>query len=216
MSDTHRLQIVIGSTRPDRAADYLVPWIVRRAEEHGRFEVEVVDLRDWPLPMFQETFATLGDINDPTYSEPIVRAWNKKVAEADSFLFITPEYNHSVPGVLKNAIDNVFVSYGFRNKPTAYVGYSGSNVGGARAVEHLAHIMIEAEAVALRNSVLIGAVGQAFDEQDEPVNPATEAALRVLRDDVAWWANVLDRARAEGQLAPGNARFVQELAALRS
>ena len=64
--------------------------------------------------------------------------------------------------------------------------------------------------------VLIGAVGQAFDEQDEPVNPATEAALRVMRDDVAWWANVLDRARAEGQLAPGNARFMQELAALRS
>jgi hypothetical protein len=76
--------------------------------------------------------------------------------------------------------------------------------------------LIEAEAVALRNTVLIGAVGQAFDEHDEPVNPATEAALRVMRDDLAWWANVLDRARAEGQLAPGNARFMQELAALRS
>jgi NAD(P)H-dependent FMN reductase len=210
------LKIITSTSRPGRQADKVLPWLTRRFTEDERFDVEVLDLREWRLPLFQETRETLGDFNDPTYSDPLVRAWNRKIVEAGAFVFLTAEYNHSVPGELKNAIDNVFVSYGFRNKPTAYVGYSGSNVGGARAVEHLAHIMIEAEAVALRNSVLIGGVGQAFDELDEPVNPATEAALRVLRDDVAWWANVLDRARAEGQLAPGNARFMQELAALRS
>jgi NAD(P)H-dependent FMN reductase len=176
----------------------------------------VLDLRDWKLPLFQETRETLGDMSDPTYSDPIVRAWNRKVAEGGAFVFLTAEYNHSVPGELKNAIDNVFVSYGFRNKPTAFVGYSGGIVGGARAVEHLAHIMIEAEAVALRNSVLIGGVGQAFDDDDQPVSPATEAALRVMRDDVAWWSAILDRARAEGELLPGNARFMQELTALRT
>ena len=210
------LKIITSTSRPGRQADKVLPWLTRRFTEDERFDVEVLDLRDWRLPLFQETRETLGDFNDPTYSDPLVRAWNRKIVEAGAFVFLTAEYNHSVPGELKNAIDNVFVSYGFRNKPTAFVGYSGSNVGGARAVEHLAHIMIEAEAVALRNSVLIGAVGQAFDEHDEPVNPATEAALRVLRDDVAWWGNVLDRARAEGQLAPGNARFMQELTALRS
>jgi NAD(P)H-dependent FMN reductase len=210
------LKIITSTSRPGRQADKVLPWLTRRFTEDERFDVEVLDLRDWRLPLFQEGRETIGDPADPTYSDPLVRAWNRKIAEGSAFVFLTTEYNHSIPGELKNAIDNVFVSYGFRNKPTAYVGYSGSNVGGARAVEHLAHIMIEAEAVALRNSVLIGAVGQAFDEQDEPVNPATEAALRVLRDDVAWWANVLDRARAEGQLAPGNARFMQELAALRS
>ena len=210
------LKIITSTSRPGRQADKVLPWLTRRFTEDDRFDVEVLDLREWRLPLFQETRETLGDFNDPTYSDPLVRAWNRKIVEAGAFVFLTAEYNHSVPGELKNAIDNVFVSYGFRNKPTAFVGYSGSNVGGARAVEHLAHIMIEAEAVALRNSVLIGAVGQAFDEHDEPVNPATEAALRVLRDDVAWWGNVLDRARAEGQLAPGNARFMQELTALRS
>ena len=207
MPDTHRLQIVVGSTRPDRAADHLLPWVRTRAEQHGRFEVEVLDLREWPLPMFQETFATLGDINDPTYSEPIVRAWNKKVAEADAFLFITPEYNHSVPGVLKNAIDNVFVSFAFRNKPAGMVGYSGGPIGGARAVEHLAHIAVEAEMVPLRNSVLVGGVAGAFDDDDQPVDPTTDVALAITLDDLAWWADALTPARAAGQLVPGTFRL---------
>ncbi len=157
--------------------------------------------------MFQETFATLGDIDDPTYSEPIVRAWNKKVAEADAFLFITPEYNHSVPGVLKNAIDNVFVSFAFRNKPAGMVGYSGGPIGGARAVEHLAHIAVEAEMVPLRNSVLVGGVAGAFDDEAQPVDPTTDAALAITLDDLAWWADALTPARAAGQLVPGTFRL---------
>jgi NAD(P)H-dependent FMN reductase len=210
------LKIITSTSRPGRSADKVLPWLTNRFATDGRFDVEVLDLREWRLPLFQETRESLGDPTDPTYSDPIVRAWNRKVAEGHAFVFLTAEYNHSIPGELKNAIDNVFVSYAFRNKPTAYVGYSGSNVGAARAVEHLAHVMIEAEAVALRNTVLIGGVGAAFDDADEPVNPATEAALRVMRDDVAWWSTVLDRARAEGELAPGNARFMQQLAALRA
>jgi NAD(P)H-dependent FMN reductase len=209
------LKIITSTTRAGRAADKVLPWLIDRFAIDERFDVEVLDLRDWKLPVFQETRETIGDMADPTYSDPLVRAWNRKVSEGHAFVFLTAEYNHSIPGELKNAIDSVFVSYAFRNKPTAYVGYSGGNVGGARAVEHLAHIMIEAEAVALRNSVLIGGVGQAFDADDEPVNPATEAALRVMRDDVAWWATALDRARAEGELLPGNARFMRELKALR-
>ena len=129
---------------------------------------------------------TIGDRRDPTYSDPLVRAWNRKVAEGEAFGIVTAEYNHSVPGELKNALDNVFVSQAFRNKPVAFVGYSGGPIGGARAVEHLAHIMIEAEAVSLRNTVLVGGVGGAFDDAGEPTNVATDAALNVLKDDVAW------------------------------
>ena len=66
-----RLQIIIGSTRPGRAADLVAPWVIDRARNHGAFEVEVLDLRDWPLPMFAETFQTVGDFNDPTYSSPL-------------------------------------------------------------------------------------------------------------------------------------------------
>jgi NAD(P)H-dependent FMN reductase len=202
-----RLQIIVGSTRGGRAADRVVPWVVERARSDGRFDVEVLDLRDWPLPMFAETLETVGDFADPTYSDPIVKRWNDTIRRGDAFLFVTPEYNHSVPGVLKNAVDNVFVSFAFRNKPGAFVGYSGGAIGGARAVEHLAHIAIEAEMVPLRSTVLVGGVQQAFDEAGEPVDPMTDAALRVLLDDLAWWSRLLRRGRVEGELPPGRFRL---------
>ena len=145
-----KLQIIIGSTRPTRAADKVAPWVIDRGVSHPAFDVEVLDLRDWPLPIFAEHLGTIGDFNDPTYSDPAVRRWNQKIKQADAYLVITPEYNHSVPGVLKNAIDNIFISFAFRNKPLVTVGYSGGIAGGVRAIEHLAQIAIEAELVPLR------------------------------------------------------------------
>src|SRR5260370_237108 len=91
---------------------------------------ELADRRAWPLPIFGERPGTLGEVSDPTYPEPIVRAWNKKVKRADAFIVVTPEYNHSIPGGLKNAIDSVWLSFGFRNQPVAAVSYSGSIGGG--------------------------------------------------------------------------------------
>ena len=137
-----KLHIIVGSTRDGRAAEPVAQWVHRRAKEHGGFDVTLLDLRDWPLPMFAETMATIGDFASPTYSDPIVRRWNQTIAEGDAFIFITPEYNHSFSGVLKNAIDSVFVSWAFRNKPAAFVAYSGGPVGGARAVEQLALVLI--------------------------------------------------------------------------
>ena len=198
----NKLQIIVGSTRPTRAAEQIFPWVADAAIRRGDFEVEVVDLRDWKLPFFQEHLGTIGDFADPTYSDPIVRAWNAKIAEGDAYVIITPEYNHSVPGELKNAIDSVFVSFALRNKPVAFVGYSAGIAAGTRAVEHLALIAIEAEAVPLRNTVLIPSVAGAFGEDGEPTNPATEAALAITLDDLSWWANALASARADGELPP--------------
>jgi NAD(P)H-dependent FMN reductase len=209
------LKLIIGSTREGRASDLVAPWLINRAQTHGAFEVEVLDLRDWPLPLFQETVATIGDRNDPTYSDPVVKRWNQTIKSGDAFLFLTPEYNHSIPGVLKNAIDNVFVSYGFRNKPAAFVAYAGGIAGGVRAIEHLAHMLIETDTVPLRNTVLIPHVRQAFDE-GQPRDPATDVAATILLDDLAWWGHALQRARAEGELPPGTARMVQALAAART
>jgi NAD(P)H-dependent FMN reductase len=200
------LKIIIGSTRDGRASDLVAPWLIERAKAHGAFTVDVLDLRDWRLPLFAETFATIGDIADPTYSEPIVKRWNQTVKEGDAFLFLTPEYNHSVPGVLKNAIDNVFVSYGFRNKPSAFAAYSAGIAGGVRAIEHLAHIMIEAESVPLRNSVIVPQVQNAFDGT-EPRNPLADAGVQIVLDDLAWWGEALQKARAGGELIPGNFRL---------
>lgn len=124
-----------------------------------------------------------------------------------------PEYNHSLPGVLKNAIDSVFVSFGFRNKPIAAVAYSGGIGAGIRAIEHLAHVAIEAEAVPLRNSVVIPFVATAFDEDGQPLNPVTSVSLDVMLDDLAWWSPALEAARAAGELIPGTFRAQAAVAA---
>lgn len=208
-----KLQIIIGSTRPGRAADLVAPWVIERANAHGGFEVEVLDLRDWPLPMFAETLETVGDFNDPTYSTPIVRAWNQKIREGDAYLMITPEYNHSVPAVLKNAIDSVFVSFGFRNKPMVAVGYSGGVAGGIRAIEHLAQIAVEAEMVPLRTVTVFPQVVEAFDE-GRPVSPIADLSLRIGLDDLKWWSDVLSTARVGGQLPPAVFRIRAAAAAL--
>jgi len=207
------VQLIIGSTRPDRAAEPVARWAARRIESHGAFEVEVLDLRDWPLPMFTETIHSVGDFRDPTYSDPIVKRWNAKIAEADAYVMITPEYNHSISGVLKNAIDSVFVSFAFRNKPALFIGYSGGVVGGARAVEQLALIAIEAELVPLRNTVLVGEVGSAFDDAGDAVVPLHDVSMTVALDDLEWWANATRAARAAGELTPGTYRRRAALAA---
>jgi NAD(P)H-dependent FMN reductase len=209
-----KLHIIIGSTRPGRAADLVAPWVIDRAKNHGSFDVEVLDLRDWPLPMFTETFETIGDFNHPTYSSPIVRSWNHKIAEADAFLVITPEYNHSVPAVLKNAVDSVFLSFAFRNKPIAAVGYSGGIAGGVRAIEHLAQIAVEAEMVPLRTTTIFPQVFQSFTADRQPVNPVAEISLRIALDDLKWWSEILETARKKGQLPPAAFRIQAAAAAL--
>lgn len=202
-----RLKIILGTTRPTRAADRVAPWVASMATAHGGFDVEVLDLREWPLPLFSEHFGTVGDINDPSYSEPLVKAWNRTIQDADAYIFVTGEYNHSIPGALKNAIDSVWISNAFRNKPVAVVGYSAGIGGGIRAIEHLAQIMVETEAVPLRNAVVIPFVNEAFDEAGRPASPMTNAALDVALDDLQWWSTALENARAAGELAPGRARL---------
>ena len=203
------LQIILGSTRPERVIDRVGSWVESTARAHPGFDqVTLLDLRDWPLPMFAEGRGTIGDIADPTYSDPLVKRWNQTLKQGDAFLIITPEYLHSVPGVLKNALDSVFVSFAFRNKPATFVGYSVGHAAGARAVEHLAHIAIESELVPLRNTVLIPKVDQAFDDQGRPLDPVTDVALGIALEDLAWYAEALGAARAKGQLPPAMARMM--------
>jgi NAD(P)H-dependent FMN reductase len=201
-----KLQIIVGSTRPTRAADRVTPWVTGRAELHEAFDTEVLDLRDWPLPMFGEHMGSIGDRADPSYSDERVRAWNRKIAEADAYLVVTPEYNHSIPGELKNAIDSVFVSFAFRNKPLAMVGYSGGVGGGIRAIEHLVQVAVEVEAAPLRSTVILPFVDKQFDADGQPTDPATDVSMQILLDDLAWWATALSNARAAGELIPGKAR----------
>jgi NAD(P)H-dependent FMN reductase len=208
------LQVIVGSTRPTRAADPVAHWVMDRASRHDSFRAELLDLREWSLPMFGEHYGTIGDPRDPTYSEPIVRNWNAKIREGDAFLIITPEYNHSIPAVLKNAIDSVFVSFGFRNKPIGAVSYSGGQSAGVRAAEHLVQIAVEVGAAPMHSSMNIADVADAFDAAGEPKNPLTDAKLAILLDDLAWWAGALRRARADGELPPTVLRVREAMAAL--
>lgn len=202
-----KLQIIIGSTRSGRNADAVCRWFVPIARSHGAFEVETLDLRDWPLPFFQETLASVGDFSNPTYSDPLVKRWNDKIGEADAYIVVTPEYNHSIPAVLKNAIDSVFFSFRFRHKPVAFVGYSLGVTAAARAVEHLNQVMLETEAIPVRIPTLVPLVQNAFNAEGQPSNSMTGVSLAVMLDDLAWLGKALKNARAEGQLPPAGLRI---------
>ena len=201
-----KVQVIVGSTRSGRNSEPVCRWLLPIAKSHADFDVEVLDLREWSLPFFQETIASVGDFANPTYSEPLVKRWNDKLKEADAFIMVTPEYNHSIPAVLKNAIDTVFFSFAFRHKPVGFVGYSLGITGGARAVEHLGQIMLETEAVPVRTPALVPMVSAAFDEQGKPTSPMLDAGLTVMLDDLAWLGKALKTARAAGQPPPAALR----------
>lgn len=202
-----KLQVIIGSTREGRNADSVCRWFLPITQSHGGFEVETLDLRDWLLPFFQETITTVGDFADPTYSDPVVKRWNDKIKEADAYIIVTPEYNRGIPAVLKNAIDTVFFSFRFRQKPVAFIAYSLGFTAGARAVEHLTQIMVETEAVPVRTPTLIPFVTNAFDDENNPTNPGLTTNLTVMLDDLAWLGKALKGARSEGQLPPAAIRI---------
>lgn len=202
-----KLQVVIGSTREGRNADPVMKWLLPVVKASQAFEVETLDLREWPLPMFQEVVTKMGDLlKNPTFSDPVVTRWNAKIKEADAYLFVTPEYNHGVPAVLKNAIDSVFMTFGFRHKPVAFVAYSNGLAAGTRAVEHLIQIMVETCAVPVRTPTLIPTVTAAFGPDGKPVNPMQEATATVMLEDLAWLGNALKPAREKGELPPPNFR----------
>jgi NAD(P)H-dependent FMN reductase len=136
-----------------------------------------------------------------------VKRWNDKIKEADAYLIVTPEYNHSIPALLKNAIDTVFFSYGFRQKSVAFVGYSLGFTAAARAVEHLTQIMVETEAVPVRTPTLVPLVTAAFDEKGQPTSPGQTVTLNAMLDDLAWLGKALKTARSEGQLPPAALRI---------
>ena len=130
-----RIGIVIGTTRQGRFGDKPAAWIHGLAAGRADMQVEIVDLRDYPMPLFDEPAS-------PFYVPPkneAAQRWGRKVAELDGFIFVTSEYNHAPPASLKNALDYAYKE--FNRKPAAFVGYGG--VGGARAVEHLRMICVE-------------------------------------------------------------------------
>ena len=186
-----RIGIVISTTRMGRFADKPVDWLWNLASARSAMEFEIVDLRKYPLPFFDEPMSAAWA---PPKNE-VAQRWAKKVAELDGFIFVTAEYNHGVPGVLKNALDYAYAE--FNRKPAAYVGYGG--VGAARSVEHLRLINIELQMVPTRSAVHIGGtdfIGMLMHGKTFADAPHLEPAARAMLDELSWWAHALKAARA--------------------
>lgn len=185
-----KLAIVIGSIRPNRFADHPAQWIMEIAEQRGDFDVELIDLKDYPMPLFAEQASSAWA---PSQNE-VARRWQKKVNEFDTFIFTAAEYNHGPTAVLKNALDYAYTEW--NNKPVAFVGYGG--VGGARAVEQLRLSAIELQMAPIRTAVHIQmqvylAVlkeGKKLSDFDHLNQNA-----RDMLNQLAWWTDALTTAR---------------------
>ncbi|PAP95318.1 MAG: NAD(P)H-dependent oxidoreductase [Mesorhizobium sp.] len=191
-----KIAIVVGSTRAARFADVPTQWIAKIAKSHADIDVEVVDLRDFPLPFFDEVASSAWA---PSQNE-VAKRWQKKVAEFDGFIFTAAEYNHGPTAVLKNAID--YAANEWNKKPAGFVGYG--SVGGARAVEQLRLHAVELQMAPVKSAVHIAwadflAVRQGEKKLDE-LEHLNQAATALV-NDVAWWAKVLKAARQADAVA---------------
>lgn len=189
-----QIAIVIGSTRAARFADKPAQWMLKQAQARTDMTAEIVDLRDFDLPLFDE----MGGNKYVPSQDPKALAWQQKIAGFDGYIFVTAEYNHSITGALKNALDQAYVEW--NRKPMGAIGYGG--VGAARAVEHLRTIAVELEMVPVRPAVHIGggdfmavhpmgANGAIETIEDHLLGHATE-----MLNDIVWWANAANAARA--------------------
>lgn len=181
-----KIGIILGSTRDNRFADAPASWVSEVAGKRESMEFEVLDLRDYDLPFFNERASNAWV---PTQDPEGVR-WQNKLAGLDGFIFITPEYNHAVPAVLKNALD--FASPEWRRKPAAYVGYG--MVGAARAVQQLKLTTVELQMAPVRSAVhILGADFMSVAKGEKTLGSIDylNDALTALLDDLEWWTFAL-------------------------
>jgi NAD(P)H-dependent FMN reductase len=194
MSAKPRIAMIIGSTRPTRFADVPAQWMLKQAQARGDMDVEVVDLRDHPLPFFDEVASNLWV---PSQNAEAVR-WQETIAQYDGYIFVVAEYNRSITGALKNALDQSYKEW--NRKPFTAVAYG--SVGGARALEHLRTIGIELQMVPTRSAVHIGGAdlfkvhpmmgGAPIEEIEANLIDSAKASL----DELAWWARATAAARS--------------------
>lgn len=192
-----RIGLIISTTRPTRFADVPVQWMLKQAQARDDMEVELIDLRDHPMPFFNEVASN----NWVPSQDPEAVRWQQTIAGFDGFIFALAEYNHAISGVLKNALDQAYREWS--RKPFTAIGYGST--GAVRALENLRLISIELQMVSTRSSVHI--LGTDFvavhpgykqnrpiEEIEQHILPSAKAAL----DDLVWWARATMAAKAAG------------------
>jgi NAD(P)H-dependent FMN reductase len=192
-----KIHVILGSTREGRYSEKPGRWLCDYMSKDARFAVELVDLRDWPLPFFDR--ATIpAAVQDGDYGDPLANRWAQKIAAADGFVLVTPEYNHGYSAVLKNALDWLYAEW--HRKPVAFLGYG--SVAGVRAVEQLRQVVVQLQMAPIGAAIeLPYAVYSATAEEKGMPEPAAFARLErhalALCDDLAWWASVLRAGRQQ-------------------
>ena len=185
-----KIAVIIGTIREGRFGDRPAQWIFDLAVARADMTAEIVDLRDYPLPLFD---APVLPSMEPPKNE-VARRLGANLAQFDGYIFITAEYNHGPSGVLKNALD--YLKPQFAKKPAAFVGCGG--VGGARAVEQLRLYCVEMRMAPLRDAVHIAMADlNALREKDKTLRdfPHLTQFATILLDELAWWARVLKGGR---------------------
>ncbi|MEZ0074242.1 NADPH-dependent FMN reductase [Planotetraspora sp. GP83] len=187
-----KVAIILGSTRPGRNGEAVANWVFDIASKRDDAEYELVDLKDYNLPHLDEALPpSLGQ-----YSQPHTKAWAEKIASFDAFVFVTPEYNHSTSGALKNAIDFLYAEW--NNKAAGFVSYG--SVGGTRAVEHLRLIMGELQVADVRSQVALSLFTDFENFSVFAPGAHQEDTLNATLDQVVAWGGALKALRA-GQAA---------------
>jgi NAD(P)H-dependent FMN reductase len=187
-----RIAIIMGTTRPNRKSEQVARWVYDIASRRNDAEYELVDLRDYDLPLFDEP-------NPPSlrrYTHEHTQIWSEKIAAYDGYIFVTGEYNHSIPAVLKNAIDYLY--YEWHNKPAGFVSYGSA--GGARAVEQLRQVMGEIHVTDVRQQVLFFSP---YDFENYSVlrpKENHEKMLNAMLDNLIAWAEVLKPLREDSRV----------------
>ncbi|MEU4725832.1 NAD(P)H-dependent oxidoreductase [Nonomuraea dietziae] len=184
-----KIAVILGSTRKGRFGPAVANWVLDHLRQRDDMNADLIDLVETPLPT---VLPVLGQPPAAQEDRDLLAAVSPRLAAADAFVIVTPEYNHSFPAALKNAIDWHGVEW--QAKPAAFVSY-GAFSAGLRAVEQLRLVLAELHAVTIRDSVGLQHPWAQFDGDGKAVDPAADAAAKVMLDRLAWWAHALREAR---------------------
>lgn len=174
------IMVILGSSRQGRQGEKVAKWVEKNLSQVDDVTIDFVDVATLDLPFYDEPMPPL--MAQSKYSNPKGTAWAERVGKADGFVIVTPEYNHSFPAVLKNAID--WVAYEWFYKPVSFVSYGYGSIAGARSVEQLRSVMLELRSVPLHDATHIPGIFQAFDEAGEPTDPTLNDSLKATFDEL--------------------------------
>ena len=182
-----RIAIIIGSTRPGRNGEAVAKWVYEIAQKRNDAGFEVVDLKDFNLPLLDEPVPpSLGQ-----YTKEHTKAWAAKIDSFDAYVFVTPEYNHGTSAALKNAIDFIYKEW--NNKAAGFVGYGGAS--GTRAVENLRLIMGEMQVADVRAQVGLSLITDFENYSVFKPAPQQEQSVNAMLDQVIAWGGALKTMR---------------------